>query len=79
MGLLYFFESLILLVYVGVIWESHSSSSPLLRALKVKYLISEAQLSVGTWWTSSQYFGALVWMHVTREPENQSRVLREGR
>lgn len=79
MELLYFLESLILLVYIGVIWASHSSSSPLLRALRVEYLISEAQLSVGTWWTSSPYCGALVWKRETREPENQSQVPREGR
>lgn len=47
MGLLYFLEILILLVHIGVIQASHSSSSPLLGALGVKYLISEAQLSLG--------------------------------
>lgn len=78
MGLLYFLESLILLVYIGVIWASHSSSSPLLGALGVKYLISEAQLSLGMWQTSSQYCGALVWIHETGEPENQPQVPRKG-
>ena len=79
MGFLYFLDSLILLVYIGVIWESHSSSSPLLGTLVVRYLISEARLSVGTWWTSNQYCDASVWIHETREPENQPQVPREGR
>lgn len=49
-----FLESLMLLEYRGVTWASRSSS-PLLGALGAKYLISAAQLSVGTWQTSRMH------------------------